>query len=162
MEIKSSFPPIIASSARLLILGSLPGDLSIQQQQYYGHPQNRFWKLMYHLFAKNFSTDYSDRKQLLIENQIALWDVCASAIRPGSMDSAISSVQANDLPALLQAYPTIKHVFFNGQKALALHDKLLKRAEGINYVGLPSTSPANARFNLALLSEHWKQILEVK
>ncbi|MDM1049586.1 MULTISPECIES: DNA-deoxyinosine glycosylase [Sphingobacterium] len=159
MDFKSSFPPIISADAKVLILGSLPGDLSLLQQQYYGHPQNRFWKLMHLLFEEELSGQYEDRKRLLLKNGVALWDVCATAIRPGSMDSDISEVQANAIPELLATYPGIKRVFFNGQKAMALHDKLLKRVEGVEYIGLPSTSPANARFHLALLKEHWAQIL---
>ena len=154
--LKQSFAPIIPSNARILILGSLPGDLSIAKDQYYAHPKNRFWKILFTLFEKEFSTDYMDRVQLLKTNQIALWDVCASAIRPGSMDIAITEVVPNKINQLLQENPTIQTILFNGQKAQKLFEKYFVKQQDIGYHTLPSSSPANAQFSLEKLITHWQ------
>jgi hypoxanthine-DNA glycosylase len=157
---KQSFAPITPNQPRILILGSLPGDLSIAKDQYYAHPQNRFWKVLFQLFGQEFTTDYSERIKLLHEQQLALWDVCESAVRPGSMDTAISEVIPNAIPQLLAENPTITRVIFNGQKAQKLFDKYFKKQENLTYITLPSTSPANAQFNLDRLLLLW-QIIKI-
>lgn len=156
--LKQSFAPIIPLQPRILILGSLPGDLSIAKDQYYAHPQNRFWKILFQLFGKEFTTDYSKRIKLLHQHQIALWDVCASAIRPGSMDTAISEVIPNPIPQFLAEYSSITTIIFNGQKAQKLFDKYFKNQENLHYITLPSTSPANAQFSFDRLLKHWEVI----
>ncbi len=159
MMLKQSFSPILPENPTILILGSLPGDLSIAEHQYYAHPQNRFWKILFHLFDEPFSTDYHKRKDLLIKNHIALWDVCSSAIRKGSMDVDIKEVSPNTILQLLVEYPTIRRVFFNGQKAASLFDRHLERKPDILFQTLPSTSPANAQFNFSRLLEQWKTVV---
>ncbi|MBD1430488.1 MULTISPECIES: DNA-deoxyinosine glycosylase [Sphingobacterium] len=156
--LKQSFAPIIPNQPRILILGSLPGDLSIAKDQYYAHPQNRFWKVLFALFEQEFTSDYSERIKLLHQQQIALWDVCASAIRPGSMDTDISEVIPNTIPQLLAEKPAISNVIFNGQKAQKLFEKYFKKQENLNYITLPSTSPANAQFSIEKLLQHWEII----
>ena len=156
--LKQSFAPIIPSQPKILILGSLPGDLSIAKDQYYAHPQNRFWKVLFALFGQEFTSDYPERIKLLHQHQITLWDVCASAIRPGSMDTAISEVIPNTIPQLLAEQPTITKVIFNGQKAQKLFEKYFKKQENLSYITLPSTSPANAQFSLDKLLQHWEII----
>lgn len=153
--LKQSFAPIIPSQPRILILGSLPGDLSIAKNQYYTHPQNRFWKVLFAFFEQEFTTNYSEKIALLHQQQIALWDVCATAIRPGSMDSDISEVIPNSINQLLEEHPSITTVIFNGQKAQKLFDKYFDKQQNINYTTLPSTSPANAQFSLDKLLHHW-------
>jgi len=155
---KQSFTAIIPQNAKILILGSLPGDLSIVHDQYYAHPQNRFWKVLFALFEQEFTTNYFEKIALLHQQQIALWDVCASAIRPGSMDTAISEVIPNSINQLLEEHPSITTVIFNGQKAQKLFDKYFRRQENLNYITLPSTSPANAQFNLERLLLQWEII----
>ena len=154
--LKQSFAAIVPSQPKILILGSLPGDLSIAKYQYYAHPQNRFWKVLFALYEQKFTTDYSEKIALLHEQQIALWDVCESAIRPGSMDTDISEVIPNTIPQLLAEHPTITKVIFNGQKAQKLFDKYFKKQDNINYITLPSTSPANAQFSIDKLLLHWE------
>ncbi len=156
--LKQSFAPIIPSQPRILILGSLPGDLSIAKDQYYAHPQNRFWKVLFSHFEREFTTDYSEKIALLHQQQIALWDVCASAIRPGSMDTAITEVIPNAIDQLLAEHPSITTVIFNGQKAQKLFEKYFDKLEHIQYVTFPSTSPANAQFNLERLLLQWEII----
>lgn len=156
--LKQSFPPIISQNANILILGSLPGDLSISKNEYYAHPQNRFWKVLFALFEKPYSTDYSEKVQLLHDQKIALWDVCASAHRPGSMDIDITNVIPNDINYLLLQNTTIKTIIFNGQKAQKLFDKHFDKQQNIKYITLPSTSPANAQFSIDKLLVHWRII----
>lgn len=155
---KQSFGPIIPTQPGILILGSLPGDLSIAKDQYYAHPQNRFWKVLFSLFEQEFTTNYSEKIKLLQQEEIALWDVCASAIRPGSMDTAISEVIPNPIPQLLAENPSITKVIFKGQKAQKLFVKYFEKQQNLNYITLPSTSPANAQFSLDKLIQHWKII----
>jgi hypoxanthine-DNA glycosylase len=156
--IKQSFPPILHLEATVLILGSLPGDLSIAHQQYYAHPQNRFWKVLFRLADEKFSIDYKERIDLLYRNNIALWDVCATAIRPGSMDTAILNERPNNIHNALKEYTLLKKICFNGQKAQKLYDKYFQRLPQIDYYTLPSTSPANAQFTLEKLVTAWSVI----
>ncbi len=156
---KKSFPPIVNSLTRTLILGSLPGDRSLAQQAYYAHPQNRFWRIFIQIFNASASMDYSDKVNLLLENGIGLWDVCAEASRQGSMDLAIQNERPNQIIELLTKYPSITQIVFNGQKAHNLYLKHFEKKEGIIYRCLPSTSPANAKSNLESLIEHWRIIL---
>lgn len=157
--LKQSFAPIIPSEPRILILGSLPGDLSIAKNQYYAHPQNRFWKLLFALFEQEYSSIYTVQINLLQQNQIALWDVCASALRPGSMDTAISEVIPNNIPNLIARLPHLRIIAFNGQKAEKLHDKYFQRLPDLEYLTLPSTSPANAQFKIERLIDYWKSLI---
>lgn len=159
MAYKSSFQPIVDAHARVLILGSLPGDLSIRKQEYYAHPQNRFWRLLFQLFQQPETFDYEEKIQFLNNQGIALWDVCKSAYREGSMDTAIQEVEPNAIEQLLQEYPTIEKVIFNGQKALKLYDRQLRRLPHIRYEVNPSTSPANASYNMDKLKDAWKNLL---
>jgi hypoxanthine-DNA glycosylase len=146
-----SFAPITAPGATVLILGSLPGKRSLAEQRYYAQPQNAFWKIMGDLFDAGTALPYSERTQRLTEHSIALWDVVASAERPGSLDSAIvgASVVVNDFRGLFEAQPRIQLVCFNGAKAAELYERrvlptLNADFEQIRYQRLPSTSPAHA------------------
>ena len=103
--VKQSFLPIIASEPRILILGSLPGDLSIEMNQYYGHPRNRFWRIMFTINKEDFSEDYQIRERLIQNNLFVLWDVAHSATRKGSMDVDILDVVPNKIDELLKKYP---------------------------------------------------------
>lgn len=110
---------------------------------------------------KKYESDYSKRIQLLEDHHIALWDTCASAIRPGSMDTAILSELPNDIISLLQHVTSIQHVIFNGNKAKQLYDRYHKRLSQISYHSLPSTSPANARFSFDKLVDSWSILKSV-
>ena len=159
--LKKSFNAIVPEESKVLILGSLPGDRSLAEQQYYAHPQNRFWKLIFHLFEEELPTHYRERTDILHKHGIALWDVCQTAFRKGSMDLDIVQEVPNNIPKLLETNPGIQAIFFNGQKAEKLFDKYFERKEGIRYCTLPSSSPANASFNQDRLLEHWKTIRTV-
>lgn len=159
--------PITSVGAEALILGSLPGRKSLEMQQYYGHPQNAFWKLIAQIFGAEWPLPYTRRVKLLTENRIALWDVLAAAMRPGSLDSSIvhASAMANDFVAFYRAHPQIRCVYFNGRKAEELYRRfvlpgLSAELAAMRHVSLPSTSPAHAGMTFANKLERWKTIKE--
>ncbi|HQT31763.1 MAG TPA: DNA-deoxyinosine glycosylase [Thiobacillus sp.] len=161
------FPPIADAHARVLILGSLPGQVSLQRQQYYAHPHNAFWKIMGRLFGAGPELVYAERTQRLIENGIALWDVCASAQRPGSLDAAIvhSSVVPNAFAAFIESHPDIGLICFNGGKAAELYRRqvlpgLPAAAQAIRTATLPSTSPAHAAMPFEEKLTRWAALLQ--
>ena len=156
---KKSFKPIIPSQPKILILGSLPGDLSIAINQYYGHPRNRFWKILFDLYNKEHQMEYEERINFAITNQIAIWDVAYSAFRPGSMDVDIKDVVPNAIDELIINYPTIKKVIFNGKKAEQMFNQFFERKEDIEYYVLPSTSPANASYSYDKLYSIWEEAI---
>lgn len=159
MMFKKSFLPIVPLHSRILILGSLPGDRSLAAQEYYAHPQNRFWKILHSLHNKELPTTYAEKLSLLALARIALWDVCQSAQRRGSMDTDIMAEVPNPIPTLLQENPSIETIYFNGKKAQLLYDRYFERFAHISYHTLPSSSPANASFNEKRLLAHWTIIL---
>jgi hypoxanthine-DNA glycosylase len=161
------FPPIAGAHARVLILGSLPGQVSLQRQQYYAQPQNAFWKIMGHLFGAGPELPYEERKQSLVQNGIALWDVCASAQRPGSLDAAIvhSSVVPNALVAFIESHPDIDLIGFNGAKAADLYRRLVlpgwpATVRTVRTETLPSTSPAHAAMPFEAKLARWTAALK--
>jgi len=139
----------------------LPSKKSLELQQYYGHPRNTFWKILFTLFSKQFSLDYNHRKSLAIENSIAIWDVCYTAIRKGSLDSAIKEEKPNKIDELIVENPLISIMAFNGQKAAKLYEKYFPKLENINYIRLLSTSPANAKFSFEEKLKDWRQIKQM-
>ncbi len=161
-----SFPPIASADARVLILGTMPGARSLRDNQYYAHPQNRFWPFMGRLLGIDPSLPYAERCSRLAAAGVALWDVLASCEREGSLDSAIrhKTVQANDLRGLFTECPDLRTVLFNGAKAESIYCRLvapLLVSDGRRYLRLPSTSPANASQRHAAKLEAWRQGLIV-
>lgn len=150
-----SFPPIASQDANILILGTMPGTKSLELNQYYGHNQNNFWKIMFHIFKEDFSNDYQTRKALLQKNNIALWDVLQFCDRVGSLDSAIKNEIANDFETFLTKHPNIKTILFNGQKAAAFFKKYVPLTKEYHLITLPSTSPANAGKSFQSKLEEW-------
>lgn len=148
----------------MLILGSLPSQQSLIQQEYYANPRNAFWRIMGEIVAFGSGNAYKERCKCLVNNGIAVWDVLASSVRPGSLDSAIdiASARANDFPGLLERQPGIKLIGFNGKKARDLFDRLVVRTvslpDGCTLVNLPSTSPAHAAMNYTDKLDHWSVI----
>ncbi len=164
----SGFPPIAAENAHLLILGSMPSETSLLKGQYYGHRRNAFWPIMGELFGAAPEMDYQLRKQILMQNGIAVWDVMKSCARKGSMDADItlSSIEPNDFAGFFDSHPGIKSVFFNGGTAERIYRKLVlpaidKRYGFLNYRRLPSTSPAYAAMKPAQKAEAWKVIKRI-
>ena len=136
----------------------MPSKKSLELQQYYGHPRNAFWKILFSLFSSDFSSDYNNRKSLAIENKIAIWDVCYTAIRKGSLDSDIKDEKPNNIDKLIIENPSISTIAFNGQKAAKLYDKYFLKSDNINYMTLLSTSPANAKYSFEEKLKDWSQI----
>ncbi|MDX1357294.1 MAG: DNA-deoxyinosine glycosylase [Clostridia bacterium] len=153
-----SFAPIIDHKCRILILGSIPGAESLRKQEYYGHPQNKFWDVIYGVFGKSPDYDYEDKKKFLLDQNIALWDVIKSCERTGSLDSKIKNAIVNDFQSLLSDHPRIKHIFFNGRTAEKLFKENFTFA-GIKTTYLGSTSPAHAVPMERRLSE-WSLVLQ--
>ncbi|WP_432670460.1 DNA-deoxyinosine glycosylase [Flavobacterium sp. SM2513] len=154
-----SFTPIIPDKPTVLILGTMPGVASLQQQQYYGHPRNHFWKIIAHLYnAAEIPQVYEDRKSILTQNNIALWDVLEFCEREGSLDIAIKNPVPNQILKLLAEQPNITKILFNGKESHKLFIKYFGLLDKIKYHVVPSTSPANTmKFETKL--EHWRQAL---
>ncbi len=159
------FEPIISINAKILILGSMPSTTSINLQQYYGHPRNAFWPIMNALLNDNPEQSYSSRKNWLINNNMAVWDVLQNCQRTGSLDANIDAKTAktNDFNSLFNTHPNIKQVFFNGKLAEKLYKlhilpRLDNRYSYLKYHYLPSTSPAYAALKLEQKIEAWKAI----
>jgi TDG/mug DNA glycosylase family protein len=159
------FPPIARDDAHTLVLGSLPGRRSLEQQQYYAHPQNAFWKLIEKLFDATSPQPYTSRVKILTDHGVALWDVLSAAERPGSLDSSIvhATARTNDFSAFFRSHPQIRRVFFNGRKAEELYRRFAMPGldpdiQELRYECLPSTSPAHAGMTFARKLEHWSRI----
>ena len=151
------FAPILGSEPRVLILGSLPSQKSLEKQQYYGHPQNAFWKIMQALFGAE--GQYDERSATIAAAGVAVWDVLEEAVRPGSMDADIDigSAVANPLGPLLERETTIGLVAFNGRAAESMFRRFVSKPKrSLAYVCLPSTSPAYASLTLAEKTERWR------
>lgn len=156
--IKTSFPPISNKNTRILILGSLPGDKSLELGEYYGHPRNRFWKILSTITNKELPATYAEKKELLLKSGIGVWDVAHKATRNGSLDSAMKDEEPNDLEAFIANHKNLTTIGFNGKKAEVLFNKFFKRQDGLRYVSLPSSSPANAGINFENICTCWKQL----
>ena len=147
----TGFNPLVSDDARVLILGSMPSEVSLQENQYYAHPRNSFWFIQGALFDIKPELDYQTRTSMLIKKGVSVWDVLRTCLREGSLDSAIqdSSVITNDFKSFLLKYDHIKYIFFNGARAEQLFNKYVLPAlpvelDYLQYQRLPSTSPAHA------------------
>lgn len=152
-----SFSPIIDENSEILILGSVPGVKSLQMKQYYAHPQNQFWQIMFHLFDEEFSQDYETRLSLLEKNKIALWDVIESCERKGSKDTNIKTEIDNNILELIENHQNIKIIFCNGQKSHKNLMKILGKNFRLPIVVLPSTSPLHT-IDFEEKLNRWKEI----
>jgi TDG/mug DNA glycosylase family protein len=162
------FPPVAAPDARVLILGSLPGRMSLAHRQYYAQPQNAFWPIMGALFGAGLELSYAARAERLRTQRVALWDVCQAAVRAGSLDSAIdmASVVPNDFRTFFAAHPGIHAVFTNGGTATLLYRRLVlprlpAECQALPLHPLPSTSPAHAAMRYGQKLERWRVVAEV-
>ena len=157
------FPPIAAPGARVLILGSLPGQASLAAHQYYAQPHNAFWRIMGELFDAGPDFPYAERADRLRASGIALWDVCREAVRPGSLDAAIDlqTVVTNDFRRFFRQHPRVAHVCVNGGTARRLYVRrvqpiLPEPPASLPLHLLPSTSPAHASLRFAQKLERWR------
>lgn len=156
MTVKRAFAPLADDRTRVLVLGSLPGDASLMAARYYAHPQNGFWRLISVAIGRDLHVmAYPDRVEALRVAGVGLWDVLASAERPGSLDAAIRSPQAADLRGLIAGLPSLKTVAFNGATAAKSGRKSLAGVEGLTLIDLPSSSPAHASRTLTEKAARW-------
>lgn len=158
-HIKSSFDPISNDDIVILILGTIPGDKSIELGEYYGHSRNRFWKIISTITNNKLPLTYSDKKELLLKSKIGIWDVAHKANRKGSLDSAIEDEEPNDLDNFIAAHKNLKIIGFNGTKSQALFNKYFDKKSNLKYILLPSTSPANTNIDFDNICKQWQQIL---
>ena len=153
------FAPVWDENSRVLILGSLPSARSRQEGFYYGHPQNRFWRVLAAVFGVPVPRSIEEKTALLLSHGLALWDVAAACEIEGSADATIRSAEPNDIAGLLTRCP-IEKIFANGQTAAKLYRRLVEPVTGRAIVTLPSTSPANASWGMERLAEAWGEIVE--
>lgn len=161
------FPPVASPTAHTLILGSMPGETSLQAGRYYANPRNHFWPVMGHLINTGPDLAYELRLQRLTDAGFALWDVLEACERQGSLDSNIirDSIVPNNFEDFLRQHPRITRIFFNGTTAEATFRRHVLRSlplPGIRLARLPSTSPANARYTLDRHLEAWQVICEAE
>ena len=162
MEVKRQnheFPPVYDENSEILILGSFPSVKSREMQFFYGHPQNRFWKVLAQVLNETVPQTIPEKKEMLRRHHIALWDVIASCDIAGSSDSSIRNVVPNNL-AYIIGRSRITRIYANGAKSKQLYDKYLAKELGIEAVQLPSTSPANAAYSVERLLEYWQKIIK--
>ena len=164
--LSTGFAPLAQGDARLLILGTLPGQASLAAKRYYAHPHNAFWTIMSAHLGVDAAAPYDSRVAALLAAQIAVWDVCGAATRPGSLDSALvrSSIKPNDFAGFFASHRSIARVAFNGATAAALYRRLVlpdlpPEWAGLAQICLPSTSPAHARIGRAEKQRLWAAAL---
>lgn len=150
-------PPLYDENSEILILGSFPSVKSREERFFYGHPQNRFWKVIARVLNENFPETIQEKKNMILRHNIAMWDVIYSCEIEGSADSTIKNVVPNDLSVILEN-TKIEKIFVNGKKAEAMYKKYTEKKTGIKAIVLPSTSPANAAWSEDRLYEEWKKI----
>ena len=151
------FGPLYSAQSHTLILGSFPSVKSRQQQFFYGHPQNRFWKVTAAVFGCEVPSSIGEKKRLILDHHLALWDTIASCEITGSSDASIRNVKPNDLQVIFDHCP-IGRIFCNGRKSYDLYRKYIEPVTGREAVCLPSTSPANAQWSLERLIREWSVI----
>lgn len=156
---QSSFPPIEDQNIEVLILGSFPSVKSLEDQEYYAFPRNRFWKVIAKLTNTVVLTDYETKKRLLLSYHIGVWDVAQEAMRQGSADVNIREVLPHPIDEFVHKHPKLRKIVFNGRKAEELFYRFFTPCETIEYVVLPSTSPANAAYSLERLLKYWSVLL---
>lgn len=155
-----TFEPVFNRESKILILGSFPSVKSRENNFYYGHPQNRFWKVLAQIFEVEVPQTIDEKRTFLLEHHIAVWDVIESCTIIGSSDSSIKDVVVNDFSKVLEN-SEIETIYVNGGKAYELYHRHAEKQTGIQAIKLPSTSPANAAWSLERLSKEWIQIREM-
>jgi hypoxanthine-DNA glycosylase len=157
---KKAFPPFVHSSSKVLILGTMPGEKSLELQEYYGNKGNQFWRLLYAMLGEELSHDYNTKRDFLKNHHIAVWDVLSHCEREGSLDSKIKNEVPNDFDTFYKENPHVKNVLFSSKNASAYYNKYVGRREGIHYDVLQSPSGANATKSFTEKLEDWtKKIL---
>ncbi len=156
MRVIHNIPPVFDENSRLLILGSFPSVKSREAQFFYGHPQNRFWRVLAAVLGERPPGSTAEKKRLLLSHGVALWDVIAECDIEGSADNRITNAVPNDLSIILSRCD-INRIFVNGRTAQTLYRRFSQPATGLAAIYLPSTSPANAAWTLDRLTAEWRQ-----
>lgn len=159
-KVTHELEPIYDENSKILILGTLPSVKSREQQFFYAHPQNRFWKVLALLMEDDVPVTIYEKKAFLLKNNIAVWDVIESCQIIGSSDSSIKDVVPTDITKILET-ANISKIFANGATAKKLYDKYQRKILGIEIEGLPSTSPANAAYSIEKLLDKWAVIKNI-
>ena len=159
-HVSHDFEPVFDENSKVLILGTFPSVKSRENQFYYGHPQNRFWKVIAGLTESEVPQTIEEKKKLLLEHGIAIWDVIESCDIIGSSDSSIKNVVPADIERVV-ANSKIQNIYANGGTAKKLYEKYSQKKTGREIIGLPSTSPANAAYSLDRLLECWQEVKKV-
>ncbi len=157
ISIVHPFPPLYDAESRVLILGSFPSVRSREAMFFYGHPQNRFWKVLAELFDADVPRTTEEKRAMILRNRLALWDSIRSCTITGSSDSSVKDVVPNDISGIISG-SKIEKIFCNGALSHRMYMKYIFPETGIKAVKLPSTSPANAAFSLERLVAEWKAI----
>lgn len=158
-RVEHPFPPVVDENCQILILGSFPSAKSREDGFFYGHPQNRFWRVLAEIFLEDVPSDIAEKKALLLRHHIALWDVIAACEIAGSSDASVKNAVPVDIARITDA-ADIKHICCNGALSGKLYKRYLQPLTGIETVVLPSTSPANAAWSLEKLIDAWKASLQ--
>lgn len=157
--LKHCFPPVVCDDTRLLLLGSLPGVVSLAKRQYYGHPQNQFWRLVGAVIGRELvALTYEARLDALLEARVGLWDTVAAATRKGSLDADIRLHAASDLAALVETLPELNAIGFNGGTSARIGRKQLEGVTKVALIDLPSSSPAYAMLSFERKLERWRAL----
>lgn len=151
--------PVYDEQSRILILGSFPSVKSREGRFFYHHPQNRFWKVLASVLECPVPENIEEKKKMLLEHHVAVWDVIASCEIEGSSDSSIKNVVPNDLGRILSCAP-VEKIFTNGATAWKMYNRYTKPVTGREAVKLPSTSPANAAWSVERLAEEWRRLIK--
>ena len=159
-HVSHDFEPVFDENSKVLILGTFPSVKSRENQFYYGHPQNRFWKVIAGLTESEVPQTIEEKKKLLLEHGIAIWDVIESCDIIGSSDSSIKNVVPADIERVVANSKT-QNIYANGGTAKKLYEKYSQKRTGREIIGLPSTSPANAAYSLERLLECWQEVKKV-
>lgn len=158
-HVEHTFEPVFDEKSNVLILGSFPSTKSREEQFYYGHPQNRFWKILSNLTKEKLPITIEEKRAMLLRNHIAIWDVVASCDIIGSSDSSIKNVEAAPINNILKQAP-IQRIYVNGGTAYKLYKKYCEKETKREAIKLPSSSPANAAWSLERLTDYWgKELL---
>lgn len=158
LHVTHGFGPVYDENSRILILGSMPSEMSRREGFYYGNPRNRFWQVLCEILCEPLPDSIEGKRAMLLRRHIALWDVIESCDIRGSADSEIKNVVPIDLGSVLCG--NINAVFANGKKAAAIYEKYQKEHTGMEIITLPSTSPANAAYSVQKLTDEWSEILK--
>jgi hypoxanthine-DNA glycosylase len=159
-RITHPFQPIYDKNSKILILGSFPSVKSREGEFFYHHPQNRFWKIISAVYQEELPISIKEKKELLLRNGVAIWDVIKSCEITGSSDNSIKNVVPNDLTQIFEV-ADIKRIFANGNVAYQLYERYIYPKSGREIIKLPSTSPANAAYNVDRLLEDWYYIRKI-